>query len=335
MDFSLNAFICEICQAELIDNENADNVRGSKDRMQRFNHQMRFIRQGLQKIDSMVLPAFDITAWVKNTAKDLDSAQDSGPGLKIAGSGPSTQDSGVGIMLSMDKDEATKKLERDAEAEAKRQQNALPAWHLKSTISGDLTALGVRENARAEQVASTSSNDDILRGLGVVGGNKRAPLLAMEPRDLNTIFLVYEQYYASLAASTAASTANTPSGLGASSSDDFGGEDEEDKKPSIEYLNSLNDYRKRSRSAEDIGGGKGKVAKIEENCYNLSLTNGHHLDGVVGKPPDQVPSSNDNDPMIMVDGKKMRFSEVTEEHHDLMTPDEYTAYFDVLQAQSM
>lgn len=40
-----------------MDNENADNVRGSKDRMQRFNHQMRFIRQGLQKVDSMILPA--------------------------------------------------------------------------------------------------------------------------------------------------------------------------------------------------------------------------------------------------------------------------------------
>ena len=33
---------------------------------------------------------------------------------------------------------------------------------------------------------------------------------------------------------------------------DFG-EEEEDVKPSIEYLNSLNEYRKRSRSTEDVG----------------------------------------------------------------------------------
>lgn len=57
MDFSLGVFICEICRGEVVDNENAENVMGSKDRMQRFNHQMRFIRAGLQKSESMVLPA--------------------------------------------------------------------------------------------------------------------------------------------------------------------------------------------------------------------------------------------------------------------------------------
>ncbi len=72
----------------------------------------------------------------------------------------------------MDKDEATQRAERDKEAAAKRMQNILPAWHLKSTISGDLTALGIKENARAEEDAKDnterlpSSNDAILRGLG-------------------------------------------------------------------------------------------------------------------------------------------------------------------------
>lgn len=80
--------------------------------------------------------------------------------------------------MAMDKDEATRRQERAAEAELKRQQNALPAWHLKSTITGDLTALGIQEHARAEAaaaaaaaVAATGSNDDILKGLGVVGGS--------------------------------------------------------------------------------------------------------------------------------------------------------------------
>jgi hypothetical protein len=75
------------------------------------------------------------------------------------------------VVMSVDKDEATQRAERDREAAAKRMQNVLPAWHLKSTISGDLTALGIRENARAEQQAEAdgnrlpSSNDVILRGL--------------------------------------------------------------------------------------------------------------------------------------------------------------------------
>jgi transcription initiation factor TFIIE subunit alpha len=58
MDFVRGALICEICHAEVVDNEDAESVLGSKDRMQRFNHQMRFIREGLQKSEAMMLPAY-------------------------------------------------------------------------------------------------------------------------------------------------------------------------------------------------------------------------------------------------------------------------------------
>ena len=61
-----------------------------------------------------------------------------------------------------------------------------------------------------------------------------------------TVILVYDQYYASLAASS------QPTPVLETGGSDFG-EDEEDVKPSIEYLNSLNEYRKRSRSTEDVG----------------------------------------------------------------------------------
>lgn len=112
---------------------------------------------------------------------DKEGTVQAGLGLKIAGSDPNKkEDDGVGVMMSMDKDESLRKQERDAEAELKRQQNALPAWHLKSTITGDLTALGVKESARAESsgmngtsdAAAAASNDEILKGLGVVRGAK-------------------------------------------------------------------------------------------------------------------------------------------------------------------
>lgn len=57
MDTTRGEFVCEICHGEVVDNENAASVIGSKDRMQRFNNQMRFIRDGLQKSEGMVLPA--------------------------------------------------------------------------------------------------------------------------------------------------------------------------------------------------------------------------------------------------------------------------------------
>ena len=209
MDFSRNALICEICHAEVMDNENAESVQGSQDRMQRFNHQMRFIREGLQKSEAMILPAyvfapfllpelyvlwpflpsrFDVAAWVKNNPSESDKQKvaQSGSGLKVAGSDPNKkEDEGVGVMLVMDKDESTRRQERDAEADLKRQQNALPAWHLKSTITGDLTALGVKESARAENSINGSSgqvsNDDILKGLGVIGGSKQQQQQQQQP----------------------------------------------------------------------------------------------------------------------------------------------------------
>lgn len=56
MDFTQGILVCEICHGEVVDNENSESVLGSKDRMQRFNNQMRFIREGLQKSEAMILP---------------------------------------------------------------------------------------------------------------------------------------------------------------------------------------------------------------------------------------------------------------------------------------
>ena len=96
---------------------------------------------------------------------------------------------------------------------------------------------------------------------------------------------VYDQYYASLAASsTAASALATPTGTGvpssSSNSPDFPNshlydDDDEDKKPNVEYLDSLNAYRKRSRSQEDVGSAeKIKMAKIG-NSGEVKAVNGH------------------------------------------------------------
>lgn len=149
---------------------------------------------------------FDVAAWVKTHFNDSESKKlpngtsSSGQGgLKIAGtsSNSTQQDEGIGIMMVMDKDESTRRQERAAEAELKRQQNALPAWHLKSTITGDLTALGIEETRRAEAAAiaaaaavggagaSGGGNDEILRGLGVVGGtSSRAAVAVVATSDV-------------------------------------------------------------------------------------------------------------------------------------------------------
>ena len=111
---------------------------------------------------------------MRTHSNDADRRRaDQSGGLKIAGAGGSGQaQDGISVLLSMDKDEATRRQERDKEAEAKRTQNMLPDWIKKSTISGTLTASGVAESARANAAAQSlaaSSNDEILRGLGTVG----------------------------------------------------------------------------------------------------------------------------------------------------------------------
>ncbi|KAI0005512.1 TFIIE alpha subunit-domain-containing protein [Russula compacta] len=339
-DYERGIFICEDCGTELVDNENAENVRGSQDRMQRFNYQMRFIREGLRKSEEMVMPHFEISQYItKHFALDAAAQKAAGePGhdLRVAGStGERRQEDGIGIVLTTDKDEETVRRERDEEAAAKRQQNIMPAWHLKSTISGDLTALGIKENAQiaATQVASPSNLDESLKGLGKVvrPSSSNAQAIADESdEDVKPNVKegneadYYDQYYASLAASAAPSSQHTPSG-------EFSvlGDFEEDRKPNIEYLDSLNEHNKRSRSVEDEGEAERKQAKNGELPMNgVESSAGMNAEAVAEEDPIVYET------FISVDGKPMPFSQVGEEHHDMMTADEYAAYFEIFQQRS-
>lgn len=106
----------------------------------------------------------------------------------MAGStGERQQEDGIGIVLTTDKDEETVRNERLREAEAKKAQNIMPLWHLRSTITNDLTALGIKENAQNaapdQQVAGPSNLDESLKGLGKVGRAKDQVAAAEEVAD--------------------------------------------------------------------------------------------------------------------------------------------------------
>ena len=92
----------------------------------------------------------------------------------------------------------------------------------------------------------------------------------------------YEQYYASLAASNAASTQATPSGLG---SEDL--EEEEESKHAFQRLETLDGYRKRSRSQEDEGAAAKKLAKLESEPPDISR---------VGQP--EAETDRGDDPLV-------------------------------------
>jgi transcription initiation factor TFIIE subunit alpha len=138
----------------------------------------------------MLNARFDAVVWIRDNLTDTSAHKSdatTGDGLKIAGSTPGQgKDDGIGVLMSMDKDEVTRRQERAAEAEAKRQQNIMPSWHLKSTISGDLTALGIAENARivdGPSVNGSSSNEDILRSLGSARVQPQQPKPQIEVQE--------------------------------------------------------------------------------------------------------------------------------------------------------
>ncbi|KAH9043706.1 TFIIE alpha subunit-domain-containing protein [Lactarius pseudohatsudake] len=356
-DYSRGVFICEDCKTELVDNENAENVRGSQDRMQRFNYQMRFIREGLRKSEEMVMPHFEISQYItKHFALDAaaqKAAGEPGHGLK---------EDGIGIVLTTDKDEETVRRERDEEAAAKRQQNIMPA----TPAAAGAAAL----------VPPGQANADLDEGLKGLGRLKTEVDLEEDDDEgvrpdakTSNEADYYDQYYASLAASAAPSTQHTPSG-------EFSvlGDFEEDRKPNIEYLDSLNEHNKRSRSAEDDGAHADRTAVAERKLARVVgwgqtangevPVNGALLDesavagaavGAADADVDVDAPLPDDDPTVYglflfsfilatcslgrppptpVDGKPMPFSQVEEEHHDLMTADEWAAYFEIFQQRS-
>jgi len=171
--------------------------------------------------------------------------------------------------------------------------------------------------------------------------NAEQPFLEVKQEDVKPVITqrqrdndFYDQYYASLAASS------QPTPILETGGSDFG-EEEEDVKPSIEYLNSLNEYRKRSRSTEDVGfpssnSGK-KVVKLGFDSNPgpgpIIASATPMLEALVkGQPLDvDVPPLQTQDPIVYVNGEPVAFSTITEEHQELMTPEEYTSYFEVYQ----
>ncbi|KAF9028677.1 hypothetical protein BDZ89DRAFT_1133472 [Hymenopellis radicata] len=184
---------------------------------------------------------------------------------------------------------------------------------LSFSLNHSAAALAVRVSHSVDDYVFPTSNDDILRGLlGVIGmrPDRHQELISQVEQDVKPTITheaeYYDHYYASLAASSVSAQA-TPSGMSAPGSSDFDdvGNDDEDRKPSVEYLDSLNDYRKRSRSRENEGDpGRFKVPKVEDvaPCHGPNvgppLTNGNG-NGIVVVNGDTPQAMIMDDPMIM------------------------------------
>ena len=166
-------------------------------------------------------------------------------------------------------------------------------------------------------------------------------------KSLLTPATVYDQYYARLAVTSVPSSQDTPGLISIGS--DFGDDDEDDIKPSIQYLDSLNDYRKRSRSHDDVDGGSAtpKMAKLNSHVEiaSVAVVMPGSGSGILGVGENGIVMAADvfgTSSIVRstlrvrfscpfsVNGESVPLSQVTEEHQELMTPEEYTAYYEVL-----
>ncbi|CAE6396220.1 unnamed protein product [Rhizoctonia solani] len=272
-DFTRNAFVCDLCQGELTDNENAENVRGGKDRMQRFNTQTSHIVDGLRKVESVSLPPLDVAEWVRKNAQA--AAPDGTPvddGLQIAGANGTgkAQATRVSVIIEDDKTDEALRREREKKADAKRQQNALPEWHLQSTVSGHLTTLGLKNEAQNAQYARANPEPGYI---------DRKPFAPGEV-DL-------EAYYSSLNKDETPEADTPPLSNGATASQTSLG--------------------KRERELEEDIFPSPKVQKTED-----------------------LGGDDSSNPIVYVAGEAKRFRDITETEQELMTPDEYEAYAELM-----
>ncbi|KIJ51938.1 hypothetical protein M422DRAFT_157029 [Sphaerobolus stellatus SS14] len=364
IDFAQGHFSCKDCKAEVI-----ESVKGSKDEMQRFYHQMRFIREGLRRTEEMVLPAFDVQDWLRKHPSEEAKRAAEGDGLKTAGANGEKKDDGMEIVMSVDKDEATRRAEREEEAEAKRKKKALPAWHTRSTITGELTALGhaavvqtqlspttgsnaaileslTNPSARSTPTTSKSSNAAILSGLGkapkAVASTEPGVKIEQDAKPAQSKQTDHlDAYYNSLQQQVA-SAANTPTmdGWGTYSVEP------EDRKPDLSYLNgSGSSYPPASpapgtpysaswndrKSLAVNGNVLGKRSR-EEETFTFGGESGGEM-ALVEEVGFSQPESGDDPVVNGIRGKPMKFSEITEEDQERMSPEEYVVYYELVMAR--
>ncbi|KAK4047740.1 hypothetical protein OIV83_005248 [Microbotryomycetes sp. JL201] len=335
---------CDVCGAEVIDNENEAEVKGSKDRMQRLNEQTRVIVDLLKKTEDLQLPKFDVESWLQ--ANGPQGSQT----VSVKADGSAQAQPQFSIQLQGDEDEAAEQQRREQEAEAKRQQNQLPSWIAQSTITGEQAnteqrRTGDKLDSRSEEKPVVVTNGDAHD----IGGLETAASPSKDAGD------DLDAFFASMQAETAVdsgagSTANTPAVNG----------DDAYAAPSAEQDSAMSspalDFKRQASSAPSADNdlvedkGSSRPAKRARQASETASRNGES-DGVSDKrarvsdenvdEPAEAPATVEDDdeddddfeevddldsnPMIPVGDKLVPFRDIDESMQAAM------AYWDVFQ----
>ncbi|WFD30824.1 hypothetical protein MSPP1_001848 [Malassezia sp. CBS 17886] len=191
LDMRRNVFVCDVpgCGTELVDNEDAEDVRKSKDTLKRFNEQLDVVQSALRRVEGVALPQYvggalpaddsmDIHAWLAKHANTSPWLEKTEPSLNkqipaLPDLPPPTQPQAPAVRVELAGGDPTLELEkqqqRAREEESQRAQNTLPAWHLASTISGERTGLGRGDAAQRPAAVAEAAGE--AAGDGVAGAD--------------------------------------------------------------------------------------------------------------------------------------------------------------------
>ncbi|KAI0201009.1 hypothetical protein F4808DRAFT_135559 [Astrocystis sublimbata] len=140
----IRGFICHRCDSVLI--FDPEREAGGHEQSTKLNNQLRFITDMLPKLDSMVVPenTFD-TAHAAARPVERDATNQAAPSIVVEDPLKPTAVKGMentgpqSIAVDIADHEGPSEAERKAEKERKEkhaQANALPSWHLQSTVTG-------------------------------------------------------------------------------------------------------------------------------------------------------------------------------------------------------
>lgn len=201
---SVTGFQCDRCEADLVDDDDSVEVKHSQERLGRLMEQLRPVIDLLKKIDEVVVPQNEFddalrnaipVVRVKNTltgAMVTTSSSASDVGYAKGGLNNSTVAPLEITFTSSDEKTAADKAAEAAKRSAQMEQNALPVWHTQSTVSGEITKLGLKEAAARKERER------------FVGAGTEADVTDKKTADESGVQVdAIQQYYAAMAAKKA------------------------------------------------------------------------------------------------------------------------------------
>ncbi|TKA58652.1 hypothetical protein B0A49_09069 [Cryomyces minteri] len=165
IDFTTGGFLCHKCGFTLSNQEPSEGI-AENETVQRLNTQLASLTNLLREIDNTSVPEND---WETAMAAQVPVKRDatnqvaktevvdevrSGPG-NVQGLAMVAEKIEVALTTAEGESKAKEEAERERK-ERIAKQNLLPEWHTRSTVTGEATALGAREEqARREREAHT------------------------------------------------------------------------------------------------------------------------------------------------------------------------------------